>query len=176
VSVPANRRCFADIQLCEYPAQETAGYETCCRLETDVQGVFYLNQAMPFGGVKASGHGRFGTPQHIIPRTHTNVTGGEEGLRSLCTPKSIIHDRLFSLIRTPIPKVVGKCTILLHTCDELTKRFPTSRSICFLGIPARASMDCVWRHHTEDIRSRRIDQGFFGIDTYDETYLHCSIN
>jgi hypothetical protein len=23
-------------------------------------GVFYLNQSMPFGGVKASGHGRFG--------------------------------------------------------------------------------------------------------------------
>jgi acyl-CoA reductase-like NAD-dependent aldehyde dehydrogenase len=77
-----------------------------------MQGVFYLNQAMPFGGVKASGHGRFGTP-HIIPMSlHTNETGGEEGLRSLCTPKSIIHDRLFSLIRTPIPKVVGESPIL----------------------------------------------------------------
>lgn len=30
------------------------------KLMTLVQGVFYLNQAMPFGGVKASGHGRFG--------------------------------------------------------------------------------------------------------------------
>ena len=27
---------------------------------SDGQGVFYLNQAAPFGGVKASGHGRFG--------------------------------------------------------------------------------------------------------------------
>jgi hypothetical protein len=47
-----------------------------------------------------------------LPRSHraasTDILGGEEGLRSLCTPKSIIHDRLFSLIRTPIPKVVGK--------------------------------------------------------------------
>jgi hypothetical protein len=66
---------------------------------------------MPFGGVKASGHGRFGTYQLIV-KGHPNEIGGEEGLRSLCTPKSIIHDRLFSLIRTPIPKVVGKSPIL----------------------------------------------------------------
>ncbi|KAK8849769.1 hypothetical protein IAR55_005105 [Kwoniella newhampshirensis] len=43
---------------------------------------------MPFGGVKASGHGRF---------------GGEEGLRSLCSAKSITEDRFFSWIRTSIP-------------------------------------------------------------------------
>ncbi|RXK39718.1 meiotic Sister-Chromatid recombination aldehyde dehydrogenase [Tremella mesenterica] len=53
--------------------------------------VFYVNQAMPFGGVKASGHGRF---------------GGEEGLRSLCYTKSVVEDRLFSWIRTPIPRPV----------------------------------------------------------------------
>ena len=52
-------------------------------------GVFYLNQSMPFGGVKASGYGRF---------------GGHEGLQGLCNPKVIIEDRFFSLIRTPIPK------------------------------------------------------------------------
>ena len=28
--------------------------------QANVKGVFYLNQAAPFGGVKASGHGRFG--------------------------------------------------------------------------------------------------------------------
>lgn len=79
---------------------------------TDRQGVFYLNQAMPFGGVKASGHGRFGK---FHPSLGTRIslvsltsTGGEEGLRSLCAPKSVIHDRLFSLIRTPIPKLVGE--------------------------------------------------------------------
>lgn len=44
---------------------------------------------MPFGGVKASGYGRF---------------GGREGLHGLCNPKAIIEDRFFSLIRTPIPK------------------------------------------------------------------------
>ncbi|WVR07963.1 hypothetical protein IAU60_005006 [Kwoniella sp. DSM 27419] len=54
-------------------------------------GVFYLNQAMPFGGVKASGHGRF---------------GGEEGLRSLCSVKSVSEDRFFSTIRTSIPRPV----------------------------------------------------------------------
>lgn len=54
-------------------------------------GVFYLNQAMPFGGVKASGHGRF---------------GGEEGLRSLCSIKAITEDRFFSWIRTTIPRPV----------------------------------------------------------------------
>jgi acyl-CoA reductase-like NAD-dependent aldehyde dehydrogenase len=34
---------------------------TLVRCDAKQQGVFYLNQAMPFGGVKASGHGRFGT-------------------------------------------------------------------------------------------------------------------
>lgn len=29
-------------------------------------GVFYLNQSMPFGGVKASGHGRFGASLQAI--------------------------------------------------------------------------------------------------------------
>ncbi|TIA75568.1 hypothetical protein E3P91_00295 [Wallemia ichthyophaga] len=52
-------------------------------------GVFYLNQSMPFGGVKSSGYGRF---------------GGCEGLYGLCNPKAVIEDRFFSLIRTPIPK------------------------------------------------------------------------
>ncbi|WVQ84433.1 hypothetical protein IAT38_006585 [Cryptococcus sp. DSM 104549] len=46
---------------------------------------------MPFGGVKASGHGRF---------------GGEEGLRGLCSAKSITEDRFFSWVRTSIPKPV----------------------------------------------------------------------
>lgn len=34
--------------------------------------------------------------------------GGEEGLRSLCSAKAITEDRLFSLIKTPIPRAVGK--------------------------------------------------------------------
>ncbi|KAJ9097269.1 hypothetical protein QFC21_004938 [Naganishia friedmannii] len=54
-------------------------------------GVFYLNQSMPFGGVKASGHGRF---------------GGPEGLRGLCSIKAITEDRFFKWIRTSIPSPV----------------------------------------------------------------------
>ncbi|TFK27419.1 meiotic sister-chromatid recombination aldehyde dehydrogenase [Coprinopsis marcescibilis] len=52
-------------------------------------GVFYINQDLPFGGVKASGYGRF---------------GGPEGLRSLTNPKAIIIDRWW--IQTSIPKVL----------------------------------------------------------------------
>jgi hypothetical protein len=126
---------------------------------------------MPFGGVKASGHGRFGTLQLILTSTIANQPGGEEGLRSLCTPKSIIHDRLFSLIRTPIPKVVGESSILfLYVLNVLINRLPTSRSICVLGFPTWAGVDCLWWYYTKDHRSGRVDQGFFGIATYnDET-------
>jgi delta 1-pyrroline-5-carboxylate dehydrogenase len=51
--------------------------------------VSYLNQGLPFGGVKASGNGgRF---------------GGPEGLLSLTTTKAVTEDRFFSLIKTSIP-------------------------------------------------------------------------
>lgn len=53
--------------------------------------VYYMNQDLPFGGVKASGYGRF---------------GGPEGLRSLTNPKAIIVDRWPWLVQTTIPKVV----------------------------------------------------------------------
>ena len=54
--------------------------------------VSYLNQGLPFGGVKASGNGgRF---------------GGPEGLLSLTTTKAVTEDRFFSLIKTAIPKPV----------------------------------------------------------------------
>lgn len=72
------------------------------------KGVFYLNQACPFGGVKASGHGRFG--EAAIPLGWSRLTpviGGEEGLRSLCSTKTVIRDRFFSYIRTTIPRPVG---------------------------------------------------------------------
>lgn len=51
-------------------------------------GVSYLNQGLPFGGVKKSGYGRF---------------GGPEGLLALTQPKAVTRDRLFSWIRTGIP-------------------------------------------------------------------------
>lgn len=48
---------------------------------------------MPFGGVKASGHGRF---------------AGPEGVRGLCAPKAVIEDRWFRVIQTSIPRPVGE--------------------------------------------------------------------
>ncbi|KZO93977.1 Aldedh-domain-containing protein [Calocera viscosa TUFC12733] len=54
-------------------------------------GVFYLNQDLPFGGVKSSGFGRF---------------SGPEGLQAMCDPKAVVQDRFFSWIRTPIPRAV----------------------------------------------------------------------
>ncbi|KAJ9473921.1 putative aldehyde dehydrogenase-like protein [Pseudozyma hubeiensis] len=51
-------------------------------------GVSYLNQGLPFGGVKKSGYGRF---------------AGPEGLLSLTHAKAVTRDRAFSWIRTGIP-------------------------------------------------------------------------
>lgn len=51
-------------------------------------GVSYLNQGLPFGGVKASGYGRF---------------AGSEGLLAMTTEKAVTQDRLFSIIKTGIP-------------------------------------------------------------------------
>lgn len=53
--------------------------------------VSYLNQSLPFGGVKSSGFGRF---------------AGPEGLRGLCYTQAVIEDRFFSWIRTSIPPPV----------------------------------------------------------------------
>ncbi|SNX85232.1 related to aldehyde dehydrogenase [Melanopsichium pennsylvanicum] len=51
-------------------------------------GVSYLNQGLPFGGVKKSGYGRF---------------AGPEGLLGLTQAKAVTRDRFFSWIRTGIP-------------------------------------------------------------------------
>jgi len=51
-------------------------------------GVSYLAQSLPFGGVKASGYGRF---------------GGPEGLLGLTIAKAVTEDRFFRTVRTGIP-------------------------------------------------------------------------
>lgn len=56
-------------------------------------GVGYLVQALPFGGVKASGFNRF---------------AGKEGLRECCLMKSVVSDRFGALgIRTGIPAQIS---------------------------------------------------------------------
>ncbi|KIM25862.1 hypothetical protein M408DRAFT_17106 [Serendipita vermifera MAFF 305830] len=60
----------------------------CGMVSVNDFGVFYMNQDLGFGGVKASGFGRF---------------AGPEGLRSLTCPKAITIDRWPSLIQTSIP-------------------------------------------------------------------------
>lgn len=51
-------------------------------------GVSYLNQGLPFGGVKKSGYGRF---------------AGPEGLLALTQAKAVTRDWAFSWVRTGIP-------------------------------------------------------------------------
>jgi len=60
----------------------------CGMVSVNDFGVFYLNQDLGFGGVKASGFGRF---------------AGPEGLRALTCPKAVTIDRWPSLIQTSIP-------------------------------------------------------------------------
>ncbi|KAJ7090302.1 Aldehyde/histidinol dehydrogenase [Mycena belliarum] len=72
-------------------ALEVAKQLECGMVAVNDFGVFYLNQDLPFGGVKASGYGRF---------------GGPEGLRSLTNVKSIIIDRWPAFAETSIPAVL----------------------------------------------------------------------
>jgi len=74
------------------PSQEQC-YQIAKRLECGMVaindfGSFYLNQDLPFGGIKGSGYGRF---------------AGPEGLRSLTNPKAIVVDRWPWLVQTAIP-------------------------------------------------------------------------
>lgn len=61
-------------------------------VSTNDFGAFYLNQSLPFGGVGASGHGRF---------------AGKEGLRGLTSAKAVIHDRLPGWVQTGIPGMLA---------------------------------------------------------------------
>ncbi|SCV72987.1 BQ2448_6912 [Microbotryum intermedium] len=73
---------------CRYVVDRVEAGMVC----TNDFGVFYLNQALPFGGCKASGYGRF---------------AGIEGLRGLCNPKAVTEDRLHGWIQTGIPPLLA---------------------------------------------------------------------
>ena len=66
---------------------------------------------MPFGGVNASGFGRFGKLGNEINcfswDTYLLLIGGPEGLKSLCSIKAVSEDRFFKLIQTGIPGPLG---------------------------------------------------------------------
>jgi len=73
----------------KYECLDVAKHLECGMVSINDFGVFYLNQDLPFGGIKASGYGRF---------------GGPEGLRSLTNMKSVVVDRWPWLIQTAIPR------------------------------------------------------------------------
>jgi hypothetical protein len=66
---------------------------------------------MPFGGVNASGFGRFGMSDIAVVCPASLLIsvrlGGPEGLRSLCSIKAVSEDRFFKLIQTGIPGPLG---------------------------------------------------------------------
>lgn len=63
----------------------------CGMVSVNDFAVYYLNQSLPFGGVKGSGYGRF---------------AGGEGLRAVCNIKAVCEDVFPRLINTAIPSVV----------------------------------------------------------------------
>jgi acyl-CoA reductase-like NAD-dependent aldehyde dehydrogenase len=63
----------------------------CGMVSVNDFAVYYLNQSLPFGGVKGSGYGRF---------------AGAEGLRGVCNLKAVAIDRFPRIASTSIPPVV----------------------------------------------------------------------
>lgn len=66
---------------------EVAKKLECGMVSVNDFGVFYLNQDLPFGGMKSSGYGRF---------------AGPEGLRSLTNTKAIVVDRFPWLFQSSV--------------------------------------------------------------------------
>ncbi|KZV70980.1 Aldedh-domain-containing protein [Peniophora sp. CONT] len=73
----------------KYQCLDVARQLECGMVAINDFGVFYLNQDLPFGGLKGSGYGRF---------------GGPEGLRALTNPKAVVYDRWPWLFQTSIPR------------------------------------------------------------------------
>lgn len=70
-----------------FVSRPSAGFSTLTST-----AVFYLNQSLPFGGCKSSGHGRF---------------AGPEGLRGLCNLKAVTEDRFHGSLQTGIPPLLA---------------------------------------------------------------------
>lgn len=101
----------SDYEVCEDVARQL----DCGMVNINDFAVSYLNQGLPFGGVKASGNGgRF---------------GGPEGLLSLTTTKVITEDRFFTLVKTSIPKPVH----YPHKDPEKAQDFVTGLATFFGG-------------------------------------------
>ena len=86
----------------------------------------YYAVQLPFGGVGGSGYGRF---------------AGEEGLRSICNPKSVCRDRLPSLMSTSIP------TMLDYPYSNAKKGWEMCTGLMHLGYEEKlsAKMGGLWR-------------------------------
>ncbi|KAJ1658003.1 Meiotic Sister-Chromatid recombination aldehyde dehydrogenase [Dispira simplex] len=87
------------------------GYRMALKLRTGMCnvndfGANYLCQSLPFGGVKASGIGRF---------------AGYEGIRGVCALKTITVDRFPRFIFTSIPQVLQYPTRDSHTVGQFAQ-------------------------------------------------------
>lgn len=60
----------------------------CGMMAVNDFGIYYMNQSLPFGGVRGSGYGRF---------------AGQEGLRGVCNLKAVAKDRFPRIASTGIP-------------------------------------------------------------------------
>mmetsp|Transcript_11807 Transcript_11807/g.27355 ORF Transcript_11807/g.27355 Transcript_11807/m.27355 type:complete len:159 (-) Transcript_11807:71-547(-) len=84
--------CDFGLGACVYSQSQARGERICQQIRSGMCnvndfGVGYLIQALPFGGVKDSGFGRF---------------AGPEGLQACCLERSIVVDRIPG-VRTSIP-------------------------------------------------------------------------
>mmetsp|Transcript_11263 Transcript_11263/g.12742 ORF Transcript_11263/g.12742 Transcript_11263/m.12742 type:complete len:213 (+) Transcript_11263:2-640(+) len=92
----ANNCRFA-LSSCAFSGNQPRAAAICGRLHAgmasvnDLEGTTYLSQSLPFGGPKNSGSGRF---------------AGPEGLRGLCTVRSVVENRA-SFLAPSIPAQIA---------------------------------------------------------------------
>jgi len=109
-----------DQRHCLYVARQLE----CGMVSVNDFAVYYLNQDLPFGGVKGSGYGRF---------------GGSEGLRGLTNPKAVVVDKFPWLIQTSIPRALDyPVRSLVQSWSVIYSYFSVFGGLlilfCFIGI------------------------------------------